>query len=315
MAGPAETITLRITPAEQGQRLDALAAAQSAVSRSQWGKHGEFWQAETPEALAPPRTKAKAGQVWHARCVPLPAAGDLLAPWATTLDVLAETDDYLVINKPLGVSVHPSASEGSAQTILNAVLHRYGATHAAGFTDEKKSENWRVGIVHRLDKTTTGCLIIARNQRTLAALQAGWKDYEKLYLAVVTGRTPTSGHIEAPIDRHPTKRTQMAVSQHPAARAAETSFRTIAQADGWSLLLVKLHTGRTHQIRVHLSSIGHPVLGDTLYGGPVAERIMLHSVRLRVVEPSTGTWVEFTAEPPAALEKYLEDVTAEDWVW
>jgi 23S rRNA pseudouridine1911/1915/1917 synthase len=192
-------------------------------------------------------------------------------------------------------------------TLVNALLARPGAYGSiAGVA--------RPGIVHRLDKGTSGLLIVARNDAAQLSLMAQLKArrIKKTYLALVAGvPSATAGRIEAPIGRHPDRRTRMAVTER--GRAAVTGYRVRERFEGWSLLEVDLITGRTHQIRVHLEAIGHPVAGDPEYGtgtsrrGPDGlERMFLHAWRIEFVSPSSGRLVRLTSEPPDELEAVLQ---------
>jgi len=182
-----------------------------------------------------------------------------LEPEDLPLDIIAETKDYLVINKDPGMVVHPDESGHSKGTLLNAIL---GHTSLSDGTSEE-----RPGIVHRLDKDTSGVMIVAKNNKIHEKLGKAFHDREvdKIYLALVLGKmkSPT-GRIDAPLRRSTKNRTQMAI--HHQGKNAVTLFEVLEEYEGTSLLKVKIETGRTHQIRVHLASIGHPIVGDSVYG-------------------------------------------------
>ncbi|HYF95761.1 MAG TPA: RluA family pseudouridine synthase [Symbiobacteriaceae bacterium] len=229
--------------------------------------------------------------------VPDPEPYDL-TPEAIPLDVVFEDEDVVVVNKPRGMVVHPAAGNWSG-TLVHALLDHVDDLEGIG-------GELRPGIVHRLDKDTTGLLVIAKNERAMAALQEQIRTHtaRRIYWALVHGNTmPDSGRIEAPIGRHPGDRKRMAVIK--TGREATTHFRVLERFRGYALLECRLETGRTHQIRVHLSFIGHPVVGDAVYGTRKAHLEMagqaLHAKKLGFYHPSTGEWMEFETELPADM--------------
>lgn len=220
------------------------------------------------------------------------------------LDVIYEDKDLLVVNKPPGMVVHPAAGN-EEHTLVNALLHHCkGQLSGIGGVA-------RPGIVHRLDKDTSGCLVVAKNDATHIALsqQFAERTLGKLYLAIVCGNLPhTSGEIRAAIARHPTHRKRMAASDDTG-REAWTSYRVIEQLNGATFAEATLHTGRTHQIRVHFQHIGFPLVGDETYGarqnrrltektGFVPPRVMLHAHRLELLHPKTRRKRKFEAPLP-----------------
>ena len=217
-------------------------------------------------------------------------------PEAIPLDVLFEDADLIVINKPAGLVVHPGAGH-KAGTLVNALLH-----HSADLSGIGGKE--RPGIVHRLDKETSGCLVAAKNDQTHRGLstQFAERTVEKVYLALVVGRLrKAGGRIEAAIGRHPKDRQRMSV-QSTRGRAATTEYRVVRAAERATLVECRLHSGRTHQIRVHLHHLGHPVLGDTIYGAKHAKdfpRQMLHAWKLGFRHPRTNELMRFEAPIPA----------------
>ncbi len=226
-------------------------------------------------------------------------------PEKIPLDILFEDDDLLVLNKPPGLVVHPAAGN-EQHTLVNALLH-----HCAGNLSGIGGVA-RPGIVHRLDKDTSGCLVVAKNDfahQSLAKQFAG-RSVEKIYHAIVCGElTKTSGEIRGAIARHATQRKKMAVVPVGKGREARTSFRVLEKLRGATLVEATIHTGRTHQIRVHFQHLGFPVLGDTTYGAKqskrceeltnlVAPRQMLHSHRLGFVHPRAGKKQSFEAPHP-----------------
>jgi len=234
-------------------------------------------------------------------------------PQEMPLDVLFEDDDLLVLNKPPGMVVHPSAGHEES-TLVNALLH-----HCAGQLSGIGGVA-RPGIVHRLDKETSGCLVIAKNDPTHLALstQFAGREVRKIYHAIVCGRvTPEQGDIRAAIARHPTHRKRMAVTDG-SGREAWTGYTVIERLREATLVEAVLHTGRTHQIRVHFKHLGFPVAGDATYGnrqnkrvaeltGYTAPRQMLHAHKLAFKHPRTGKKMSFEAPWP---EDFKEGLTA-----
>jgi len=220
------------------------------------------------------------------------------------LDVLYEDAAVIGINKRAGMVVHAGAGNHSG-TLVNALLHRFGALSSEG-------GDLRPGIVHRLDKETSGVLVVARTDaghRHLAE-QFQTRTVEKVYLALVHGTPATpSGTVDKPITRDPVRRTRM-TCKLGTGRTAWTEWKVARRFARHTLLEVKIGTGRTHQIRVHLASIGHPIVGDTLYGAPksrlLPERFFLHAARLRFVSPATGEIVTLEAPLPAELAGIIE---------
>lgn len=194
---------------------------------------------------------------------------EIIDPVDLKLEVLYEDDNCLVINKPAGIAVHPgNGMKKGEKTIINGMA----------FLLKERSIPFAAGtvLVHRLDKETTGCLLIAKKPQAHRFLQKQFKDrmVEKTYLAIVAGVPKISeATIEAPIGRNLTNRTKMSVLKTSVSRAASTSYKVLDASDDCALLSCGLHTGRTHQIRVHLSSIGHPVLGDEVYGSAESKKI------------------------------------------
>jgi 23S rRNA pseudouridine1911/1915/1917 synthase len=239
------------------------------------------------------------------------------------LDVLYEDDDIIAINKPAGMTVHAGAGAISG-TLVNALLGR-------GQSLSQSGDPLRPGIVHRLDKETSGVILVAKNDAAHAKLGEAFRQrkVKKTYLALVQGLLKReSGRIELAIGRDPIHRTRMAVERkawHGAAmtnpRAARTDWRSLATIGNTTLVEVQLHTGRTHQIRVHFSAIKHPVVGDTLYGAagqlrvektelPALGRNFLHAAKLGFAQPRTGQWIEVQAAVPVELQDFLKKLSA-----
>lgn len=226
-----------------------------------------------------------------------------LVPWDTPLTVLFEDSELLVIDKPAGMTVHPAPGHPN-DTLANAVVARWPETATVGNTA-------RPGIVHRLDADTSGLIVIAKTAPAHAALAAQFaaRTVAKRYVALVVGPPERDeAVIEAPIGRNPHQRKKMAVVS--TGRAASTRFRVVKRFDNAALLDVQPTTGRTHQIRVHLASIGHPVVGDAVYGKPDPKlaRQFLHASALAFDHPSGGHRVEMSSPLPDDLSKYLFEV-------
>jgi 23S rRNA pseudouridine1911/1915/1917 synthase len=241
-------------------------------------------------------------------------------PQDLPLAVLHEDRDLVVLDKAAGMVVHPARGSPHS-TVVNALLHRLGAG----------GDLPRLGLVHRLDKDTSGCLVVARTDAALQSLQAQWKGrtVEKGYLALCHGALPDTGRLDTPYGRHPKDRTRYTGRLRTAPRRALTEWRTEERFGAVATLAaVTLHTGRTHQIRVHLSEAGHPLLGDAVYGGtrreardpdgPAARaaeaigRQALHAARLAFDHPRTGKRLVFEAPLPADFRRGLEALRRSD---
>ncbi|MGD0794144.1 MAG: RluA family pseudouridine synthase [Dehalococcoidales bacterium] len=233
-----------------------------------------------------------------------PEAPSHLTPEDIPLKIIYEDSDLMVIDKPAGLAVHPAPGHPE-HTLVNAVLNHLPALAA---TDE----SGRPGIVHRLDKDTSGLIIVAKNRLAQANLAAQFKSraVNKYYKVLVKGRlTPEAGIIEANIGRDPRHRQRMAVVEK--GREARTEYRVIKYLGDYTLLEIKPETGRTHQIRVHLAAIGFPVVGDATYGvpSPHIARQFLHAGKIGFKLPSTGEWVEFESPLPEDLERALKNIS------
>ncbi|MCI1290532.1 MAG: RluA family pseudouridine synthase [Lactobacillus sp.] len=224
-----------------------------------------------------------------------------IEPENIPLAIVYEDQDVIVVNKPQGMVVHPSAGHPD-HTLVNALLF-----HTRELA--KSPEGFRPGIVHRIDKDTSGLLMIAKNAAARSSLekQLAEKSNKRVYLAIVHGNfTEKTGTVDAPIGRNPYDRKQMAVVA--GGKAAVTHFKVLEQFRGYSLIACQLETGRTHQIRVHLAYIGHPVAGDPLYGPRhtlPGHGQFLHAGVLGFKHPRTGKWCEFSVEPPAIFQTTL----------
>ena len=215
------------------------------------------------------------------------------------VEVLYEDESVIAVNKPAGLVVHAGAGI-HAGTLVNRLVHRFQALSQVG-------GDVRPGIVHRLDKETSGVLLVARTDaahRHLAAQFAG-RTVEKTYLALVHGRVRSdTGRIAKPIARDPVRRTRM-TARLGTGREALTEYRVRERFEKFTWLEVRIGTGRTHHIRVHMASLGHPVAGDRLYGAPAGPRIFLHAWRIAFISPATGDRVMVEAPLPAELEEWL----------
>ncbi len=237
------------------------------------------------------------------------------------LDVLYEDEDVVVVNKPAAMVVHAGAGKSAQHgTLVNALLGRY-----RNLSMGSDPGGLRPGIVHRLDKETSGCIVVARNDAAHAALgeQFQQRRIQKTYLALVLGAlVGASGKIELPITRDAVRRTRM-TAKTGRGRASRTDWRTLLvlrnQGQSFTLVQVGLHSGRTHQIRVHFSALGHPVAGDELYGAarrpragrelpPPLGRNFLHAARILFYHPRTGRPLEVRAPLPVELKDYLERI-------
>lgn len=225
-----------------------------------------------------------------------------VAAEAIPLDILYEDSDVVVVNKPRGMVVHPAAGNYEG-TLVNALLNHCRDLSGIGGVI-------RPGIVHRIDKDTSGILVVAKNDLAHLSLAEQLKEHRmnRIYQTLVHGRPPENGRIEGPIGRHPVERKKMAVV--PNGKTAVTNYHVIEYFKDYSFLEVKLETGRTHQIRVHLSHIGYPLVGDPVYGwkkepAPIQGQA-LHAATLGFIHPRTKEYLEFTTEIPEEMQRVLE---------
>jgi 23S rRNA pseudouridine1911/1915/1917 synthase len=294
----AGTLQITVEAPGDGQRLDRyLAALGTWGSRSQIQRLIGEGRVRLQGQCVKPGAVLRAGQLIDVEPGP-PALPVGIEAEAIPLDVLYEDEWLLVINKPAGLVVHPAPGHWHG-TLVSALLHHWQGPRTG-------LDPARPGIVHRLDKDTSGLLVIAKDTETLAELARQFRnrEVEKQYVAAVSGRLPrASGTIAAPIGRNPVHRKRMAVRQ--GGREALTTYEVIARfAD---ITFVQLHpkTGRTHQLRVHLAAIGHPIVGDVVYGRQRQPRRMmrqaLHAERLRFRHPRTGVTMNMTAPWPDDL--------------
>lgn len=232
--------------------------------------------------------------------IPAPVSMEAF-PEAIPIDILYEDEDIAVVNKPCGMVVHPAAGNASG-TLVNALLHTLHGLSGIGGT-------LRPGIVHRLDKDTSGLLLVAKSDSAHIALSEAFQNrkIDKNYIAIVYGHLKTeTGVITLPIARHPKNRKKMAVVQ--GGKEAITKYKILEEYPNASYVLVNLVTGRTHQIRVHFAHIGHPILGDSVYGNQktlnAAPRLMLHAKSVSFAHPSTGRQMCFEAPVPCEFSGF-----------
>ena len=302
----AETYVWSITAVQSGKRMDSVLAEEMDISRSmaqQWLENGLV---TSNGKVLNKKDKLKEGAEV---CVtaPDPVAYDILAE-DIPLEIVYEDEHLLVVNKPKGMVVHPAAGHYSG-TLVNALMYHCG--------DSLSGINgvMRPGIVHRIDMDTSGLLIVAKSDKAHQGLAEQIKvhSFTRIYEAVVVGYLREEcGMVCAPIGRHPTNRKKMAVTASNS-KEATTHYETIAQYDGYSHLRLRLETGRTHQIRVHMAHLGHPVAGDTVYGAPKQPKICenlngqcLHARCIGFIHPITGEELYFESDLPDYFTHFLE---------
>ena len=229
-----------------------------------------------------------------------------IEPQEMSLDILYEDGDVCIVNKPKGMVVHPAAGH-YRDTLVNGIMY-HCQDSLSGING-----SLRPGIVHRIDKDTTGALIICKNDKAHSCIAEQLKEHSitRRYRAIIIGNlSEDEGTVDAPIGRHPTQRKKMAVNRNNGKRAV-THYRVLARFRGYTYIECRLETGRTHQIRVHMASIGHPLLGDTVYGPakqayPSLEGQTLHAMVIGFVHPTTGAYMEFEAPLPAYFAELLQ---------
>ena len=297
-------IHLETSAADSGQRLDSfLHERLPEYSRSrlqEWIKSGRVRVNGAPEKRSYLLRGSEAIQVEPAELAPLRAS-----PEDLPLEILYEDSDVIAVNKPAGMVVHHGAGRHSG-TLVNALLHRFRSLSAVG-------GDLRPGIVHRLDRLTSGVILIARTDsahRHLAE-QFSSRQIEKVYVALVHGHMKTDrGRITTPITRDPVRRVRM-TAKLKRGRSAVTEYTVLRRFDKFTLLEVRIGTGRTHQIRVHLASIGHPVAGDRLYGAPAGalDRYFLHARSIAFTSPTSGERITVAAPLPPELDRCLDNLS------
>lgn len=289
---------------EEGQRLDQLltrclggmsrSAVQNLIAQGKVCSKGM--------SLAK-SVKLRAGQELTVE-IPEPTPMEIVAE-NIPLDIVYEDKDLLVVNKPKGMVVHPAPGNYTG-TLVNALLFYCGKS-LSGINGVM-----RPGIIHRIDKDTSGLLLVAKNDLSHQGLAAQIQSHSltREYQAVVYGNVRENGVVNAPIGRHPVERKKMAVlPQSPSAREAVTHFFVVDQFSGFTLLRLRLETGRTHQIRVHMAYLGHPVAGDPVYGPKKVLTELrgqcLHAGRIGFIHPRTREYLEFSAAVPEYFDKFL----------
>ncbi|MBI2491024.1 MAG: RluA family pseudouridine synthase [Candidatus Rokubacteria bacterium] len=297
---------LRVEPGAAGVRLDRwLAERLPALSRAKLQALIADGHVRLDGRVPKPSHTLRGGERVEIEIPPPPA--EALEPEATPLVIVHEDAHVLVVDKPAGMVVHPGAGHARGTLAAAALAHAPGIAGVGGPR--------RPGIVHRLDKDTSGLLVLAKTPAAYDALvaQLASRTVTRTYLAVVHGRVRRdAGVIDAPIGRHPHARVKMAVRPAGRGKRAVTRYRVLERFKEFTYLALSLETGRTHQIRVHLAALGHPVAGDDVYGGgrvappPVAvDGYALHAAQLAFAHPATGAHLEFTAPLPARMERLL----------
>ncbi|HZB82299.1 MAG TPA: RluA family pseudouridine synthase [Rubrobacteraceae bacterium] len=288
--------SFEVAPGEVGERLDKVVAWRLGVSRSAARRMIEEGLVQVGGSKVAPARKARDGERIEARLV-----GKALASEDIPVPVVFEDEHLLVVDKPAGLVVHPGAGNRSG-TLVNALLSR-------GIEGGEDPE--RPGVVHRLDRDTSGLMVLAKGEGTYSGLVAALsaRHVRRVYRAIVVGKgLPETGTIDSPVGRDPANPTLMAVG---AGKTAVTHFKVVHRAAGYTMLRVRLETGRTHQIRVHFSAIGHPVYADPLYGKPVpGRRLWLHAERLAFFHPITGEALEFESPIPSDLREAARELDA-----
>ena len=297
-------MTRELTAATEhaGVRLDAFLSADGALTRSQAARLIAEGRVRVNGKPAAKSARLSGGETVT---VDVPQLRETaLSPQDIPLDVVYEDDDVIVVNKPTGLVVHPAPGHPDG-TLVNALLHHCGDS-LSGIGGEK-----RPGIVHRIDRDTSGLIIAAKNDAAHLALSAQLKDHflSRTYECLVTGNMKQdSGTVDAPIGRSSADRKKMAVV--PTGRRAVTHWEVVARYPGVTHLRCRLETGRTHQIRVHMAYIGHPILGDTVYGAkkpvPGLTGQCLHATGLRFIHPRTGEPVELHCPLPPEFTAMLQ---------
>lgn len=297
-----EPLILQTASEDAGKRLDAWLAEQTELTRSAVQKLMEEGRVTAAGKPLAKNTRLTGGETVSVE-LPEPEAVDIV-PQNIPLDVVYEDEDVIVVNKPKGLVVHPAPGHPDG-TLVNALLYHCGDS-LSGINGEL-----RPGIVHRIDRDTSGLIIAAKNDAAHLALSAQLSDHTlaRTYECLVTGNLrEDSGTVDAPIGRHPTDRKKMAVNTRNGRRAV-THWEVIARYNGATHVRCRLETGRTHQIRVHMAYIGHPILGDTVYGAkkpvPGLTGQCLQAVELRFLHPRTGELVTVSCPRCEEFERQL----------
>jgi 23S rRNA pseudouridine1911/1915/1917 synthase len=318
----ADARSFTVSKSDAGRRLDLyLASKLPDLSRTRIQELIDEGRARVSGHSSRRAHRISADEVIEVEIIPRPPLS--AQPEEIPIELLYEDPDFVVVNKPAGMVVHAGAG-ASRGTLVNALLHRLGKLSTEGGAI-------RPGIVHRLDRGTSGALVVARNDIAHRALAGQFRarTVQKTYIALLHGRLARdTGVIELPIARDPRRRTRM-TARLRSGREARTSWRVLLRLgnslgraqSGFTLVAADLHTGRTHQIRAHFAAIGHPLAGDTLYGAPqharagrvempALGRVFLHAARLGFAAPRNDKPIEVRAPIDAALKSYLEDLAA-----
>ena len=295
---------INVLPEQENQRLDSFCAKVANITRNSATILIEKGLVKVNGFLQSKSYKVRANDKVEI-CIPDAQNVDIIAE-NIPLDVIFEDSDLLVVNKPKGMVVHPAAGHESG-TLVNALIYHCGDS-LSGINGEI-----RPGIVHRIDKDTSGLLIVAKNDFAHAHLaeQIREHSFTREYEAVVNGCIKANGTVDAPIGRHKFERKKMCVSRESTARNAITHYEIIENYGNFTHLKIKLETGRTHQIRVHMAYIGHGVLGDNVYsnGKPKwLEGQCLHARKIGFIHPRTGEYLEFCSDLPEYFLKLLKNI-------
>lgn len=298
---------MKIEALASEERLDVFIAREAKISRSQAADLLQSGSVTLNDSPLKKNARTIAGAVYELR-LPEPETVDII-PQDIPLSVVFEDSHVIVIDKPKGLVVHPAPGHSDG-TLVNALLHHCGSS-LSGINGQL-----RPGIVHRIDKDTSGLIIAAKNDNAHRALADQLADHSlsRVYEAIVCGRfKEPSGTIDAPIGRHPADRKKMAVVQK-GGRNAVTHYEVIAEYRSYSHIRCRLETGRTHQIRVHMASVGHPILGDMVYGHKKPElgqdTQCLHARQLKFVHPSGGELIELSCPLPEYFSNLLDKLNS-----
>ncbi|MEU6997752.1 RluA family pseudouridine synthase [Nonomuraea sp. NPDC046570] len=307
----AEQRSLPVPDGLEGERLDAALSRLFGFSRTRAAELIVAGDVLVDGSSAAKSDRVHAG-AWLDVTLPPPVTTPMpVAEPIPGMTILYEDDDIVVVGKPIGVAAHPTVG-WTGPTVIGGLL-------GAGHTVATSGAAERQGIVHRLDANTTGAMVVAKSEHAYSHLKRAFKErtVDKRYHALVQGHPdPFRGTVDAPIDRHPSGDGRFAVVA--GGKPSVTHYDTIEAFRAASLLDIKLETGRTHQIRVHMAALRHPCVGDLMYGADptIAARLgvtrqWLHAVSLGFEHPSTGEWVSFTSDYPQDLQKALDRVRAE----
>lgn len=304
---------ITVSPDSVGERIDTFVAAEEGITRSAAAKLAESGRIAVDGSPVMKNYKLRSSDTTVSVDYPPIAESEAVAE-DIELDVVYEDNDIIVINKPSGMVVHPAAGNYNG-TLVNGLLHHCGDS-LSGIGGVV-----RPGIVHRIDKDTSGLLVVAKNDAAHLSLSGQLKEHNvsRVYFAITCGNPKNdAGTVDAPIGRCPTDRKKMAIVRDPLknAKNAVTHYSVLERYKGFAYIRCELETGRTHQIRVHMSSIGHPLLGDEVYGGigskfcqnnkALISGQCLHAGELKLTHPTTGREMHFYAPLPDPMEKLLE---------